>query len=102
MKRYFKTTIAAAVVLTLVAVFVVQSYVKRKIKGGQKATAVRIEVIEPAQLVEFVTAPGMIEPMTKVDISAKVSARLVELPFEEGRRVTKAIPTPSRPYRLRC
>ncbi len=97
MKRYFKTTIAAAVVLTLVAVFVVQSYVKRKIKGSQKASAVRIEVIEPAQLVEFVTAPGMIEPLTKVDISAKVSARLVELPFEEGQRVTKGDPDAEPP-----
>lgn len=97
MKKYFKTTIAAAVVLTLVAVFVVQSYIKKRIKGSQKATAVRIEVIEPAQLVEFVTAPGMIEPMTKVDISAKVSARLVELPFEEGRRVTKGDPDADPP-----
>ena len=45
----------------------------------------------PAQvgdLVVTVTAPGEIEADTRVSISAKTSAQIVELPFEEGEVVT--------------
>ncbi len=92
MKRFFKTTIAVVIVLTLVVAFSVQVFVKKKLGGKPKATPVRIEVIEPSGLVEFVTAPGEVEPKIKVDISAKVSGRLLELPFEEGQVVTKGDP----------
>ena len=96
-KRYFKTTIVVTVVLTLVIVSGAKWFLNRKLKGSEKVTTVRIEVVEPSELVEFVTAPGEIEPLIKVDISAKVSALLEELPFEEGRRVTKGDPDADPP-----
>ena len=57
-----------------------------------QATTVRIEHPVRGGLVEMVSAPGEIEPKTKVSISARVSARIVELPHEEGDRVTKGDP----------
>lgn len=50
-------------------------------------TGVRIQKAEHAPLVESVSAPGFVEPLTKVDISAEVSARIIELPFREGQMV---------------
>ncbi|MFG0331234.1 MAG: efflux RND transporter periplasmic adaptor subunit [Phycisphaerales bacterium] len=50
-------------------------------------TLVRLEEPERGDLVERVQAPGQIEPKTNVEISARVSARIVELPFDEGDRV---------------
>jgi len=58
-------------------------------KNGKKQnTQVRIETIGPGEFIEVVNAPGEIRPKTKVDISAKVAARIIELPFEEGDSVT--------------
>ncbi len=97
MRRYFKTTIVVTVVLTLVIVSGAKWYIKRKFKGKENVTTVRIEVVKPSKLVEFVTAPGEIEPLTKVDISAKISARVMELPYEEGDHVTKGDPDAEPP-----
>ncbi len=49
----------------------------------------RVEAAEVGELIEYVSTTGWIEPKTKVAISAKVSARVMELPFEEGDWVTK-------------
>lgn len=40
--------------------------------------------VEIAAVAEAVSAPGLVEPRRKVDISAEVSARVVDLPFREG------------------
>jgi HlyD family secretion protein len=58
---------------------------------------VRTEAVKRGELVETVNAPGEIEPRTKVDISAKVSARVVELPYKEGERVTAGNPNTNPP-----
>ena len=55
-----------------------------------KRTEVRVEELEPRSLVESVSAPGVVEPHTKVDISALVSARIEALPFREGEEVEKS------------
>jgi HlyD family secretion protein len=52
-------------------------------------TKVRIEKAAPGQLIEVVSAPGTVQPETKVQISARVSARITELPFKEGQLVKK-------------
>jgi len=54
-----------------------------------EATAVRIEPASRGDLVEIVSAPGIIQPKTRVQISARVSARITELPHDEGEHVTK-------------
>lgn len=64
-------------------------------KSGSDAgdgTPVRLETVARGELVEAVTAPGIIQPKTKVSISARVAARVVELPFDEGQRVTRGNP----------
>jgi len=80
--------IIIVVVVVLVVVAGGGMAVRSRIKGSGRPTPVRIEKPELGELVETVSAPGEIEPKTKVEISAKVSARIVELPFEEGDTVT--------------
>lgn len=55
-------------------------------------TSVRIEPVGRGDLTEIVTAPGVVQPRIKVQISARVAARIIELPFEEGQRVTRGNP----------
>jgi len=94
--RKLRILIVAVVVIALVAGaggFVM----KKRASAGKKPTIVRIEEVQPGQLIEFVSAPGEIEPKTKVEISAKASARVVALPFEEGAVVTKGDPNCNPP-----
>ena len=65
--------------------------------GGQKPTAVRLESPAEGVLIEYVSAPGEIEPRSNVEISAKISARVVALPYEEGDTVTKGDPNANPP-----
>ncbi len=71
--------------------------IRAKFKGGKKPTIVRIESAQRGELIEFVSAPGEIEPKTNVEISAKVSARIVELPYDEGDIVTCGDPNANPP-----
>jgi HlyD family secretion protein len=76
------------VVIAAVLIFVVKA-IRMKGQDDKNATPVRLENPVRGELVEYVTCPGVIEPKKKVMISAKVSARIIELPFDEGDRVTK-------------
>jgi len=76
------------VVITLVVVFVVGGLISRKGSASKNAKVVHVEQAQHGELVEFVSAPGEIEPKKNVEISAKVSARIVKLPYEEGDVVT--------------
>ena len=76
------------VIITLVVVFVIAGLIYNKVNAAKKGKVVRIELVQRGDLAEFVSAPGEIEPSKKVEISAKVSARITELPFEEGDTVT--------------
>jgi len=80
--------IIISVVVTLLVVSVVWMLIRRTISASRKGTVVRVEQAQRGELIEFVSAPGEIEPKTKVEISAKVMARIIELPYEEGDRVT--------------
>ena len=51
------------------------------------STVVRLANPERGDLVELIQAPGEIEPKTNVEISARISARIIELPFEEGDQI---------------
>lgn len=57
--------------------------------AGGKALPVRIASVARRELVETVSAPGELDPEVKVDVSAEVSARILELPFREGATVRK-------------
>lgn len=70
---------------------------KSKLKGPGKPTTVRVENAQTGELIEFVSAPGEIEPKTNVEISAKLSARIVRMPVEEGDEVTCGDPNADPP-----
>lgn len=76
------------VIITLVVVSVVAIVYKVKTGASSKPTVVRIENAQRGELIEFVSAPGEIEPRINVEISAKTMARIIELPYEEGDIVT--------------
>jgi HlyD family secretion protein len=59
------------------------------LSSKESGTEVRTEAVRRGILIETVSAPGEIEPNTKVDISAEVSARILELPFREGAEVKR-------------
>jgi HlyD family secretion protein len=52
-----------------------------------KGVEVRTDPVRRDTLIETVSAPGEIEPDLMVDLSAEVSARILELPFREGGEV---------------
>jgi HlyD family secretion protein len=83
----------------IVAVVVVAGGALWKGKSGPKSDAMTVRVEKPVvgDLTEFVSAPGEIEAKKKVEISAKVSARVLELPYREGDRVTAGNPTANPP-----
>lgn len=51
---------------------------------AEKPAEVRTEVVARRELVSVVTASGTIDPKRKVDISADISGRVIELAVEEG------------------
>lgn len=58
-------------------------------KQEENLTLVRVATPERGDLLERVSAPGEIEPRTKVSLSARTAARITDLPFEEGDVVKK-------------
>jgi len=71
--------------------------IKNKASHSKTQTPVRLEHPKLSVLIESISAPGEIEAQTNVEISAKVSARILALPFDEGDRVTKGDPNATPP-----
>jgi len=86
-----KTIVIVIVVLLVVggAIFGAGWWYFGRGAGANEQALVRLEPASRGDLVEIVSAPGQIEPKEKVSISARVSARIRELPFEEGDHVVK-------------
>ncbi|MBN2133982.1 MAG: efflux RND transporter periplasmic adaptor subunit [Sedimentisphaerales bacterium] len=96
--RRLGIVIIVAVIIMVLASPVAYMAAKRA-AAARRPIIVRVEAVHTGELVEFVSAPGEIEPKTNVEISAKTVARIVELPYEEGDRVTKGDPTHNPPIR---
>jgi HlyD family secretion protein len=62
---------------------------QEKYQPGAQPAKVRLATASRGDLVRTVSAPGQVEPKTKVEISAQVSARIIALPFREGQMVKK-------------
>ena len=75
--------IIITVVITLAVVFGLGLVFKAGKGKSDNATVVQIEEAKYGELIEIVSAPGEIEPKTNVEISAKVSARIIKLPYDE-------------------
>lgn len=95
MKKSHKIIITIVIVLAIVSA--AGFMVKNRNAASSNSTTVRVENPQRGELTEFVSAPGEIEPKTMVELSAKVSARIIELPYEEGDRVTCGNPDANPP-----
>jgi HlyD family secretion protein len=95
--RLLIAIIVTFVVTAIIAAGVYLFVIARGGVGQDEATKVRIENPEVGNLTETVSARAEVEPKTKVDISARVSARIVALPFDEGDNVTKGSPDAEPP-----
>lgn len=63
---------------------------QEQFQPGTATTKVRFATAARGDLVRTVSAPGQVEPKTKVQISAQVSAKIIALPFrDEGMQVKK-------------
>lgn len=60
-------------------------------------TLVRLDTARRGDLTEIVAAPGTVVPETNVSISARVSAKIIELPYKVGQSVTKGKPDANPP-----
>jgi len=58
---------------------------------------VRVSPVGTGTLIETVNAPGEVQAKTKVQISARVAARVADLPFKEGEIVSKGDPKANPP-----
>lgn len=57
--------------------------------ADEKPLEIRSEKAQAGDLVRTISAPGSVEPRTKVQVSAQVLAKVLALPFREGERVRK-------------
>jgi HlyD family secretion protein len=90
-------TVIITVIVTLAVVFGIAMVFRGKVDPSKEAAAVHIEKVQQGELVEYVTAPGQVQPKKKVTISAKVSARITELPHKKGETVTAGDPNAQPP-----
>ncbi len=76
--------VAMAIVSGVLVVTMAPTGLLQSLRPKPPRTEVRAETATHSELVETVAAPGEIEPLTKVEISAEVSSRIEQLPFREG------------------
>jgi HlyD family secretion protein len=67
----------------------VQALLRSKIDPDSSPATVRFGTAEVGSLQRAVSAPGELEPKSKVEISAQISARILELPKRENAVVAK-------------
>lgn len=85
--RFWLGVLVAVGVVLAVGATLLGTGVVRLGGGSSAGVEVRVQPVERGELVEVVSAPGQVEPRTRVQISARISARIAELPFGEGARV---------------
>jgi HlyD family secretion protein len=73
-----------------VGVVVVGGFIATKVAGGgDRGVSVRMEEVATRDLTSTVTASGRIQPQTKVDVSADITGRVIQVTVEEGARVRR-------------
>ena len=88
--RTFLIVISSIIAIAMVGLVVAGPSVLKYLPdfgSRDDALAVRMAPVEVRELVETISAPGELEPEVKVEVSAEVSARILELPFREGATV---------------
>lgn len=80
------------IIISLVIVAVAGAtgfYLKSNGEGQKKGQTVEVSKVSKAQIVQKVNATGKIQPKTKINISADVSAKIIALHVNEGDWVEK-------------
>jgi HlyD family secretion protein len=84
-------------VIVVLALIVVGVIVNKGRKGNDAGEVVRVEEVKLGELTEEIGALCEIEPKEIVQLSARVSARIVEMPYDEGDVVTCGDPNTESP-----
>jgi len=71
------------------AIIVVVFIIIALVKNQEKLIPVTIEKVKTGKIISLVTANGKVEAKTRVNVSADVMGRIVNLPVVEGNYVTK-------------
>ena len=58
-------------------------------QSNQKPVYITLATAAIKDIPDYVSSPGEIEPLVNLLISARVSARIIDIPFKEGQKVTK-------------
>ena len=95
-KKRRKKWIIISIILVL-ALAVGGVVVKKRGKKEDPGAVVRVEEVKPGELTEEIGALCEIEPNEVVQLSARVSARIVDMPYEEGDVVTCGDPNADPP-----
>lgn len=91
-RKWIIIIVIAAIVLTVVGVMV-SKHRNKKDPGA----VVRVEEVKRGELTEEIGALCEIEPNEVVQLSARVSARIIDMPYEEGDTVTCGDPNANPP-----
>lgn len=81
-KKVLLFSIIGGVVLLVIIAIIVSG-------KKEKSTTVQTEKVSKRNIVQVVSGTGVINPETKVDISAEISGEIVQLPFKEGDTVKR-------------
>jgi HlyD family secretion protein len=84
-------------IVAVLAILVIWGIRAKSQKGKDKEEVVRIEEVKRGNLTERVSATGEIEPKEIVQISTRVSARVIEMPYDEGSVVSCGDPNANPP-----
>jgi HlyD family secretion protein len=84
MSKKTKWSVAGVALVAVAAIIVLTA-----MRGGNKATSVRIEPVQKRDLIASVTASGNVTPRTKVDLSSDITGKIVRLDVKEGQMVSK-------------
>ncbi len=79
MRRRNKILIFVGLVVVIGGLVAINAAARR-----DRGIEVRLEDVQRRDLVATVTASGQIEPKRSVDISADITGRIIEIPFQEG------------------
>lgn len=80
-KKWFLATVGVVIIGSIATIYLSQSDTDR--------TMVQADLVKVEDIAEIVTASGRIQPQTKVNISAEVTAEIMKLYIKEGDLVEK-------------
>lgn len=92
MKKMLVLVIVLLIVIGAAGFYFMSSSGKAMMKGfapKEQPLEVRMEKVARGTLIRTVSAPGAVEPKTKVLVSSQVLAKIIALPFREGETVRK-------------